>query len=154
MGDLFGEWVPAEWIQAVIEVCRECPQHIFMFLTKNPKRYAEFEFPPNCWLGMSVTGSENATPLYVISNLLNKNVKFISWEPIITTILYKHYRNIDWLIMGAMTGPGAKQHQPDPWWIENAVGGCRNNHIPIFMKDSIKPFYEGELIREWPERRA
>ena len=39
MADLFGEWVPTEWISAVIEACKAAPQHRYMFLTKNPKRY-------------------------------------------------------------------------------------------------------------------
>jgi len=29
MGDLFGNWVPAEWIEAVIKVAEDNPQHIF-----------------------------------------------------------------------------------------------------------------------------
>ena len=39
MADLFGEWVPDEWIIEVLNACREAPQHRYLFLTKNPKRY-------------------------------------------------------------------------------------------------------------------
>jgi protein gp37 len=38
MADLFGEWVPDEWIDKVFDVCNGAPQHRFLFLTKNPKR--------------------------------------------------------------------------------------------------------------------
>ena len=42
MGDLFGEWVPKEWILRVIEAIRNSPSSDFLFLTKNPNRYKEF----------------------------------------------------------------------------------------------------------------
>lgn len=45
MGDLFGEWVSPEWIDAVLQVVRECPQHTFIFLSKNPARYEIYEWP-------------------------------------------------------------------------------------------------------------
>lgn len=42
MGDLFGEWVPKEWILRVIDATRNSPSSEFLFLTKNPNRYKEF----------------------------------------------------------------------------------------------------------------
>jgi protein gp37 len=41
MADLFGEWVPDEWIQEVFKACDAAPQHRYLFLTKNPKRYEQ-----------------------------------------------------------------------------------------------------------------
>ena len=38
MADLFGDWVPYEWIQKVFEACKAAPQHRYLFLTKNPDR--------------------------------------------------------------------------------------------------------------------
>ncbi len=42
MGDLFGEWVPKEWILKVIEATTNSLSSDFLFLTKNPGRYKEF----------------------------------------------------------------------------------------------------------------
>ena len=39
MADLFGEWVPDEWIAEVFNACLLSPQHRYLFLTKNPGRY-------------------------------------------------------------------------------------------------------------------
>jgi protein gp37 len=39
MGDLFGDWVPREWILKVIDAIKTNPSSYFLFLTKNPKRY-------------------------------------------------------------------------------------------------------------------
>jgi protein gp37 len=159
MGDLFGEWVSSEWIREVVEICREADRHTFIFLTKNPARYAEFNFPPNCWLGATVTSGDDWAG-YVryhyraLTDVAARNVFFISWEPMLDYDWYWDYNpKFNWLIMGAMTGPGAKKYAPDPVWIENAVGACRERNIPIFMKDSIAPYWSGDLIREWPEGR-
>ena len=40
-GDLFGDWVPTEWIKQVFEACQKAPWHNYMFLTMNPKRYVK-----------------------------------------------------------------------------------------------------------------
>ena len=39
MADLFGDWVPDEWIAEVFQACEAAPQHRYLFLTKNPARY-------------------------------------------------------------------------------------------------------------------
>ena len=54
MSDLFGRWIPSEWIEAVQSMARDNPQWTFLFLTKFPKRIAEFDIPPNAWLGTTV----------------------------------------------------------------------------------------------------
>lgn len=43
MADLFGEWVPDEWIKAVFDACAAAPQHRYLFLTKDPGRYCDLE---------------------------------------------------------------------------------------------------------------
>lgn len=56
MGDLFGEWVPKEWILRVLNVIRSNKQAYFLLLTKNPERYLEFldKIPENCILGATI----------------------------------------------------------------------------------------------------
>ena len=61
MCDLFGDWVKGHQIRHIIYITTLYPQHRFLFLTKNPKRYREFEFPKNCWLGATIDcGGEKA----------------------------------------------------------------------------------------------
>lgn len=43
MADLFGEWVPDEWIKAVFDACAVAPWHRYLFLTKDPGRYCDLE---------------------------------------------------------------------------------------------------------------
>ncbi len=54
MGDMFGDWVDREWINLVIGHITKFPQTDFLFCTKNPGRYREFEFPANAILGTTL----------------------------------------------------------------------------------------------------
>ena len=159
MGDLFGDWVPKEWIEAVLKTVQECPQHTFLFLTKNPKRYREFKFPENAWLGTSVENQAAADER--IPQLLQASaaVKFISAEPLLgeiniqqsnerETILFPlvgqfitegmneprslKYGGIDWVIVGGESGPGARPMHPD--WIRSLRDQCQAAGTKFFFK--------------------
>lgn len=94
MGDLFGEWVPAEWIQKVIDATAK-PKNLkskFLFLTKNPARYHEFVFPPNAFLGATIETnrchyrvSRAPSPYSRYSSMAKLRFlnKFVSVEPIL-----------------------------------------------------------------------
>ncbi len=64
MGDLFGKWVPEEWIRRIIEHITKYPETDFLFLTKNPGRYRLFKFPPNAVLGTTIETNRN----YLLTN--------------------------------------------------------------------------------------
>jgi protein gp37 len=93
MGDLFGKWVPEEWILKVITAIANNPESHYLFLTKNPSRYSEFLhlFPENVVLGATIETNRDypvshAPPpierYKAMANLPWKN-KLISIEPII-----------------------------------------------------------------------
>ena len=54
MADLFGRWVPQEWIDAVMQSVKGSPQWDFLFLTKFPQRLSEIDIPENAWMGTTV----------------------------------------------------------------------------------------------------
>lgn len=55
MGDLFCNVVKDSWIEFAIQMGPKAhPENTFLFCTKNPKRYHDFEFPDNCLLGATV----------------------------------------------------------------------------------------------------
>ncbi len=83
MADLFGDWVPGERIAQVRDVALLTPQHIFQFLTKNPKRLKDCNpWPSNCWVGTTVT---NQADDWRIVELLKVEapVLFVSHEPLL-----------------------------------------------------------------------
>lgn len=126
---------------SIVNICRENPQHTFMFLSKSHDAYDDYDFPQNCKLGLTVTFKD---PLdrFAVSNfkMFNENTKkFISIEPLLGTI-YKTssyiHPVIEKVIVGAMTGQGAIK--PKPEWIQSI-----KDNIPeekIFWKENIKPY--------------
>jgi protein gp37 len=163
MADLFGDWVPDEWIKEILQIVTECPQHIFMFLTKNPKRYYSFEFPDNSWIGASAVnrpdekiifnndGSFVTTTAHVVcDNMSFFNHSFISFEPLLNNVMQDcDIDDIDWIIIGAQTGPGAIK--PKREWVQAIIDDARAVNIPVFMKNNLKSIWQGELIQEWPK---
>ena len=54
--DIFGNWIPREWILKVLNHCKKYPDNTYLFQTKNPSRFFEFEnlFPPNTIYGTTL----------------------------------------------------------------------------------------------------
>ena len=79
---------------------------------------------------------------------------FISIEPLLEQInlnadLQEH--KVDWVIIGAMTGPGSKEHRPEREWIEDLAQDAKNTGIPVLMKNSVVPIVgEENMLREFP----
>ena len=155
MADLFGEWVPDEWIEEVFEVCKEAPQHNYLFLTKNPKRYIELEIDrrlpwmDNFWFGSSVTKMTDTYTWFAEK----KFHWFLSIEPILEDLgpMDINAAKPEWVIVGAETGNRKDKVVPERSWIENLLGECRRYGIPIFMKSSLADIWGEPLIQEFPE---
>jgi protein gp37 len=154
MADLFGAWVPDEWIEEVFEACKAAPQHNYMFLTKNPQRYLDLEaekklpWADNFWFGTSIT---NPNTMYAWFTE-KKFHWFVSIEPILEDIGdFGGGILPEWIIVGAETGNRKDKVVPEKSWIDNIVRQCRENNIPIFMKESLRALYGDSLIQEFPE---
>ena len=98
MGDLFGSFIPSNWIRSVLDHIRLFRESLFLFLTKNPLRYDEFlsEMPDNAILGATIetnndqrielskiSGAPLVTERYLAMKNLEWDKKFISIEPIL-----------------------------------------------------------------------
>src|SRR3990172_1995967 len=111
MSDLFHKNVPLEFIQKMFDVMNKAYWHRFQILTKRSERlfelYPMLTWTDNIWRGVSVK-NENYT--YRIDHLryTNAKVKFLSIEPLIGTIEHLDLTNINWLIVGGESGPGAR----------------------------------------------
>jgi len=141
MADLFGEWVPNEWIDAVMKSVIESPQWNFIFLTKNPIRYLKVKWPKNAWIGITADTQARALDAELIFDRLkmkgNKNIKFISCEPLLEPILLE-YINADWLIVGGQSkSSGAKAFQPEWSWVESLLFAARSHDCAVYFKDNL-----------------
>ena len=151
MGDLFDSHIPDAWLGACLVLGYLAHWHTFIYLTKQIQRAAKFTFPPNAWVGITVDGysTENWQRQARMAQL-TATVRFISYEPLLSPI-----PNIptwaDWIIIGAMTGPGAIK--PDPAWVEDLIGTADEMEIPVFLKDNLGwPVKRQEFPRRDDER--
>lgn len=156
MADVFGAWVPEEWIRDIIGVCENRPQHNYVFLTKNPKRYNEVGVPlvSNMWYGTSITRESEMRRIKYLP--LHKNT-FISFEPLLEDVFPELYgyilKRLGWIIIGAQTGRRKDKVVPDTEWINKLVRQADIAKIPVFMKDSLIPIVgEQSMRREFPEQ--
>jgi protein gp37 len=135
MSDLFGAWVPDEWIIKVLNATQDNPQHTYIFLTQDPERYIQFDkyFPENTWLGTTITGAKIGNWKRVVGIDMPKHAKrFLSIEPLLGEIDFIIPCYVDLVIVGAMTGNGAIK--PKQEWIDSIKHETNN----IYWKKSIK----------------
>jgi protein gp37 len=135
MSDLFHDAVPEEFIQSVFAVMNRARQHTFQVLTKRPQRVAamsgRLDWPPNVWLGVSV---ESEAWLDRIDHLraTGAAIKFLSLEPLLGPLSSLALANMDWVIVGGESGPGARPMDPD--WVREIRDTCLSQRVPFFFK--------------------
>lgn len=157
MSDIFGEWVPDDWIDGVMGACVARPIHNYLFLTKNPERYTKYGVPAgfeNLWYGVSITKESEMSQF----NYLPAHCKiFVSLEPVLEDLQPEHhnilFRQVDWIIIGAETGRRKGKTVPQWDWIKRIVLQADSNGVPVFMKESLVEIVgEKNMRREYPKQ--
>ena len=149
MWDWNADGVKDEWLQAILAKVRECPQHIFMILSKRPKRYGRFQYPENVWLGTSIATSADCHRVIDLRDLKLPNLKFVSIEPIHERIdFWFSKKAIGWIILGGETGHRKGKIRPQREWIAPIIEDARAEGIPLFIKDNAG---WPEKIRDFPQ---
>ena len=180
MADLFGDWVPDAWIQEVFEACKDAPQHRYLFLSKNPGRYCDLEragiMPKenNFWFGATfdhsnwpghdgtheIPGRQTTFALrgkmvhdagdFYYPHYPEKN-RFISFEPMLYDIgAHIGSTGAQWHIIGAETGNRKGKVETQREWVEHIVEYSDRNHIPVFMKESLRRLMGDDFRQEFP----
>lgn len=103
-GDIMGSWVHKEDIQAVIDVAKDLKEHEFLFMTKNPKRFTEFEFPPNCILGVTLESPDVWWRAEIMKDI--KGRKMASCEPILGNFKGYDFSQFEYVVIGGLMGKG------------------------------------------------
>lgn len=135
MSDLFHENVPLAFIRRVFETMASTPQHTYQILTKRAEILEKISsllpWPENVWMGVSV---ENADYAWRINHLrLTKaRVKFLSLEPLLGPLKDMDLRDIDWVIAGGESGPGARPMDAD--WARSIRDQCSAAGVAFHFK--------------------
>jgi len=144
--ELFGPWIPSEWIRTILDYVESMPSTTFIFLTKNPKRLKEFNpWPSNAWVGISVDTHQRAfSPGYDQLGIVDAPVRFISAEPLLSRLLGSVPDYVNWLIIGAQTQP---TWLPERAWVEEIERAADDAGIPVFEKASLTPLFPDRPLR-------
>ena len=135
MSDLFHEKVPLSFIRKVFKVMEQASWHTFQVLTKRADRLLEvaqeLDWPPNVWMGVSV---ETPQYLWRVDRLraVPAAVRFLSVEPLLASLGMMDLSNIDWVIVGGESGPGARPIAPE--WVREIRDQCLRAGVPFFFK--------------------
>ena len=135
MSDLFQERIPLEFIQLIFKTMLECPQHTFQILTKRSERLLKvahlLPWPSNVWMGVSV---EDARVDRRVNDLSDTPaaVKFLSCEPLIGPLDHLMLDDIDWVIVGGESGPGARPMKVE--WVQSILKQCTQAQVAFFFK--------------------
>lgn len=160
MSDLFHKEVPHDFTARVFDTMERAHWHTFQVLTKRSSlmrnflrsRYGDSRPPYHMWLGVSV---EDATKKSRIRHLQQApaGVRFLSIEPLIGPMGTLDLADIDWVIVGGESGPGARPMHPD--WVRNVRDQCRASKVAFFFKQwgGLRPKSGGRELdgREWSE---
>ena len=153
MADLFGDWVPDEWISEVFRACEAAPQHRYLFLTKNPTRYCKIAYDgwlpdaKNFWYGSTITRKGES----FFAGSVHWNA-FVSIEPLLEPldVGIGSFGVANWVIVGAETGNRKGKIAPKREWVENIVEAAQITGMKVFMKESLRSLMGADFMQELP----
>lgn len=158
MSDLFHKEIPKEFIARVFDTMEAASWHTFQVLTKRSslmrdflrRRYGARCGPSHMWFGVSI---EDGTKTSRIRHLREApaGVRFLSIEPLIGPVGKLDLTEIDWVIVGGESGPGARPMNPD--WVREIRDQCHARGVAFFFKQwgGLRPKSGGRELdeREW-----
>lgn len=146
MGDMFGKWVPEEWITAVMQSISDAPQWNFLILTKWPERLIGRTFPVNVWLGTTVDSQSRVIKAEDVFSQIKATVKFVSCEPLQEYIHFDSLSMFQWVIIGGRSKSAElPEYRPPREWIETIEHQARKDNCKIYEKQNLL-----ERIKEYP----
>ncbi len=160
MSDLFHKDVPADFIQQVFDVMRRADWHTFQVLTKRAERLLEIdpqiEWPSNVWMGVSVENQDYTHRIDLLRQT-HARTKFLSLEPLLGPLPRLNLKNINWVIVGGESGPGARPILEE--WVIDIRDQCKARRVPFFFKQwggvqkkRAGRLLQGEIYSQMPEQ--
>lgn len=134
MSDLFHKNIPEEYIKKVFSVMNNT-NHIYQILTKRAERLEELApqltWSNNIWMGVTVENNKYLTRVACLENT-PAQVKFISAEPLIGSLLNISLEKIDWLVVGGESGFRSREIKKE--WVIELKYKCLNSNTAFFFK--------------------
>jgi len=140
-----------QYMPELLDTVRLCPQHTFMFLTKQPQNLTKFSpFPPNAWVGVTATNQikfDEAAMWYLPG--IKASIKYVSIEPLLDRILVSGQTlrvcGINWVIIGAQSYPTV---MPEISWVKDIIEACDKAGVRVLLKNSLRPLFPNQKLRQ------
>jgi len=162
MADLFGKWVPDQWIKSVFDAAIASPEWEYLFLTKWPKRYSMLAALPKAWFGASIIKqadvdrvTRDMTSFEVHSGI----VRWISLEPMLEPIKFDDLSWCDLVVIGAQTSTRQPEgfvpaFSPKFEWVADVVAQCIEQGVPYYLKPNLLTAPGMDMAQMEPRRHA
>jgi protein gp37 len=161
MSDLFHKDVPIEFIQQIFKVVKENPQHVFQALTKRADvlRYYDsegwLEWPHNLWMGVTIE-NRSVTDRIDLLRQTGARVKFLSCEPLLSSLPAMNLQSIDWVIVGGESGRTPRPIKEE--WVIDIKKQCQTANVAFYFKQwggtnkkKAGKILEGKVYNQMPE---
>ncbi|MDE2104303.1 MAG: DUF5131 family protein [Patescibacteria group bacterium] len=162
MTDLFGEWVPDEWISHIFAFMELNTQLVFQVLTKRPQRMLDWcrEHAPigrNIWLGTTVESSDYVWRLNYLAET-PAAVRFVSFEPLLGDLgdlskwLWTVNRNFATMSSRALESGASEEAYPSAviqWAIIGGESGPKRRLFDLAWARDIKRQCDDAGVAVW-----
>src|SRR5262249_14142646 len=136
----FHDAVPDEYIVEVARVMVAAKWHTYQVLTKRGDRLerllnSELAFAAqdaHIWWGISVEDKKYGVARIEHLRRARAAVRFLSVEPRLEDLGKLDLREIDWMIVGGESGPGARSMQEG--WVLSLRDQCKKSGVAFFFK--------------------
>lgn len=143
MADLYGRWVPDEWIEKVHASMCANPAWQYITLTKFPARYVGLDMPSGAWVGTSVDEQKRVR---IAEDAFRKidgvAVKWLSLEPLLEPLEFTDLSVFDWVVIGAQTetrqpSGTVPAFAPPFEWVARLVAQAREAGCRVHLKPNL-----------------
>lgn len=159
MADLYGRWVPQEWIDQIHASMCANPAWQYITLTKFPDRYVGLEMPPGAWVGTSVDEQKRVRIAErAFQQIDGAAVKWLSLEPLLEPLEFTDLSMFDWVVIGAQTetrqpGGTVPAFAPPFEWVARIVAQAREAGCRVHLKPNLFNGRPGmQPIDEYPQQ--
>lgn len=159
MGDMFGRWVPQEWIDAILGVERGNLRWEYLHLTKFPARYVGLDLPATAWAGTSVD-EQNRVRIaeQAFRRIGEVKVRWLSLEPLNADLQFTDLSMFDWVVIGAQTetrqpgGVVVPAFDPPAEWVLRITDQAHEAGCAVHWKPNLRRAMAGrtEWFDEYP----
>ncbi|MEV0556295.1 DUF5131 family protein [Streptomyces sp. NPDC050597] len=159
MADLYGRWVPQEWIEQVHASMCANPAWQYITLTKFPDRYVGLDMPPGAWVGTSVDEQKRVRIAErAFRQIDGAAVKWLSLEPLLEPLEFEDLSMFDWVVIGAQTetrqpSGTVPAFAPAFEWVARLVAQARDAGCRVHLKPNLFNGRPGmQPIDEYPQQ--